>query len=348
MTRLTFFMFLGMNFLTGLIHAQKTPDHYVSFNPESRNESGIRVVFYNVENLFDFKKDTLAKDDEFLPEGLYEWTPGKFFNKLQSISKVILSAGGWEPPEIIGLAEVENQSVMRLLATRYPLAPFGYKVVHYESPDVRGIDVAFMFRPDKFMLLYSEPLAVKLADEPHFATRDILYVKGVVLNKDTLHLFVNHWPSKLGGEKISAPHRRAAALRLKRATDSLLTVNPAARILVMGDLNDVPSSPVVRSLITKDGLKLNLMATPLQKRDKGSYKFQGKWSTIDQFIVTSALIKKNGLHVKDGACIFAASFLLVPDEKFGGMKPFRSFQGPRYMNGYSDHLPVYVDLVYPR
>ena len=233
MARLTIFMFFGIVFLTGLIHAQKIQDHYVSFNPEPRRESGVRVVFYNVENLFDFKKDTLTKDYEFLPEGLYAWTPGKFFNKLQSISNVILSTGGWEPPEIIGLAEVENQSVMHLLATSYPLAPFGYKVVHYESPDVRGIDVALMFRPDKFMLLYSEPLAVKIAEEPLFTTRDILYVKGIVLNKDTLHLFVNHWHSKLGGEKISTPHRRAAAQRLKRATDSLLTVNPAAHILVM-------------------------------------------------------------------------------------------------------------------
>ena len=348
MKRLSIFLFLGFAFLTGLIHAQKMPYHYVSFNPESRNESGVRVVFYNVENLFDFKKDTLAKDDEFLPEGLYAWTPGKFFNKLQSISKVILSTGGWEPPEIIGLAEVENQSVMNLLATRFPLAPFGYKVVHFESPDVRGIDVALLFRPDKFSLVYSAPLTVILAEEPLFVTRDILYIKGVVLNKDTLHLFVNHWPSKLGGEKISAPHRRAAAQRLKRATDSLLTLNPAARILVMGDLNDGPSSPVVQSLIEKRGLSLNLMATPLQKRDKGSYKFQGKWSTIDQFIVSSALIQNNGLHVKDGACIFAASFLLVPDESFGGEKPFRSFLGPRYNGGYSDHLPVYVDLVYPK
>jgi len=348
MTRLPVFIIIGMTFLTGLIHAQKMPYHYVSFSPESRNEKGVRVVFYNVENLFDFKKDTLAKDDEFLPEGLYEWTPGKFFNKLQSISKVILSTGGWEPPEIIGLAEVENQSVMNLLATRYPLAPFGYKIVHYESPDVRGIDVALLFRPDKFMLLYSEPLIVKLAEEPLFKTRDILYVKGVVLNKDTLHLFVNHWPSKLGGEKISTPHRRAAAQRLKKATDSILAVNPAARILVMGDLNDVPSSTVVLSVIEKERMSLNLMATPLQKKDKGSYKFQGKWNMIDQFIVSSALIQKNGLHVKDGACIFAASFLLVPDETFGGVKPFRSFQGPRYMNGYSDHLPIFVDLVYPR
>jgi hypothetical protein len=348
MQRLPILLFLGMIFLTGLIQAQKISNHYVSFNPESRNENGVRVVFYNVENLFDFRKDTLAKDDEFLPEGLYEWTPGKFFNKLQSISKVILSTGGWEPPEIIGLAEVENQSVVNLLATRFPLAPFGYKVVHYESPDVRGIDVALLFRPDKFRLIYSTPLIVKLSEEPLFSTRDILYIKGIVLNKDTLHLFVNHWPSKLGGEKLSAPHRRAAAQCLKKSIDSVLAINPAARVLVMGDLNDVPSSPVVQSLIEKDRLRINLMANPLQKKDKGSYKFYGKWSMIDQIIVSSALIQKNGLHVKDGACIFAASFLLVPDESFGGEKPFRSFQGPRYTGGYSDHLPVYVDLVYPK
>jgi len=346
MQRLLYLFLPGLLFLTWSLHAQKT-SHYVSFNPESRNEKGVRVVFYNVENLFDFTKDTLAKDEEFLPEGLYGWTPGKFFSKLQSISKVLLSAGGWEPPEIIGLAEVENQSVVSLLATRYPLAPFGYRTVHYDSPDLRGIDVALLFRPDKFQLLSSMPIAVKVPEEPLFVTRDILYVKGVVLKRDTLHLFVNHWPSKLGGEKLSTPHRLAAARTLKKAVDSLMALNPASHILVMGDLNDVPGSTVVQSLISNAGLTNNLMSAPLQKKEKGSYKFSGKWSLIDQIIVSSALIGENGLHVKDGARIFAPAFLLVPDEAFGGEKPFRSFLGPRYTGGYSDHLPVYVDLVYP-
>lgn len=348
MQHLLFLLFLEMIFLTGFIHAQEVTTHFVSFNPEPRNENGVRVVFYNVENLFDCKNDTLTKDEEFLPEGLYDWTPGKFFNKLQTIGKVLLSAGGWEPPEIIGLAEVENQSVVRLLATRPPLSPFAYKVVHFESPDARGIDVALMYRPDKFSVLYSAPLVVNLKEEPQFITRDILYVKGIVLNKDTLHLFVNHWPSKLGGETQSAPHRMAAARCLKRAVDSVMKTNPTARVLVMGDLNDVASSPVVQSLVQKDRLNVNLMAAPLKKKNKGSYKFSGKWSVIDQMIISSALLKENGLHVKDGACIFAASFLLVPDEAFGGEKPFRSFLGPRYTSGYSDHLPVFVDLMYSK
>jgi len=339
-------LFLGLFVLTDLVYAQRLINHFVSFNPESRNEKGVRIVFYNVENLFDYKKDTLTKDNEFLPDGLYGWTPGKFFNKLQTIGKVLLSTGGWEAPEIIGLAEVENQSVLNLLTTRLPLSPFGYKVVHYESPDVRGIDVALLYRPDKFRLLYSIPLAVNLPEEHLFKTRDILYVKGLVLNKDTIHIFVNHWPSKLGGEKLSTPHRLAAAHCINRTIDSLLTDNPTARILVMGDLNDIPSSPVVLSLVQKDRLCENLMEVPLKKKDKGSYKFSGKWSVIDQIVVSSALFKKNGLHVKDGACIFAASYLLISDEAFGGEKPFRSFLGPQYIGGYSDHLPVLVDLMY--
>jgi hypothetical protein len=346
MKHLPFLLFLEMIFLTRLVYAQELITHYVSFNPESRNEMGVRIVFYNVENLFDCKKDTLTKDNEFLPDGLYGWTPGKFFNKLQTIGKVLLSTGGWEAPEIIGLAEVENQSVLNLLASRLPLSPFGYKVVHYESPDIRGIDVALLYRPDKFSVLYSVPLAVNIPEDHLFKTRDILYVKGVVLNKDTLHIFVNHWPSKLGGEKLSTPHRMAAAQCINKVIDSLLADNPTARILVMGDLNDVPSSPVVLSLVRKDRLSENLMAIPLKKKDKGSYKFSGKWSIIDQIIVSSALLKKNGLHVKNGACIFAASYLLVSDETFGGEKPFRSFLGPRYIGGYSDHLPVFVDLIY--
>jgi hypothetical protein len=348
MYKLSLHLLLGMIFLTCFVHAQELSKHFIPFQPEARLNTGIRIVFYNVENLFDFKKDTLAKDDEFLPEGLYGWTPGKFFNKLQSISKVLLSSGGWEPPEIIGLAEVENQSVVNLLATRFPLSPFEYKTIHYESPDIRGIDVAVLYRPDKFQLLYSAPLAVKVKEEPLFVTRDILYVKGVVLNRDTIHLFVNHWPSKLGGEKLSSPHRKAAARCLKMAIDSIMTYNPKACVVVMGDLNDTPSSPVVQSLLKKDRLTLNLMDVPLQKKDKGSYKFLGKWSVIDQIIVSSALLEENRLHVKNGACIFAPSYLLVSDESFGGEKPFRSFLGPRYTGGYSDHLPVFVDLVYPK
>lgn len=346
MKQLSFLLFVEMIFLTGFVRAQGSIIHYVSFSPESRNEKGVRIVFYNVENLFDCTHDTLTKDSEFLPDGLYGWTPGKFLNKLQTIGKVLLSTGGWEPPEIIGLAEVENQSVLNLLATRFPLSPFGYKVVHYESPDVRGIDVALLYRPDKFSVLYSTPLTVNLPEDQQFKTRDILYVKGVVLNKDTIHIFVNHWPSKLGGEKLSIPHRLAAAKCVNRAVDSLLKDNSNTRIMVMGDLNDVPLSPVVLSLTQKGRLSENLMAVPLKKKDKGSYKFSGKWSVIDQIIVSSALFKKNGLHVKDGACIFAASYLLVPDDAFGGEKPLRSFLGPRYMGGYSDHLPVFVDLIY--
>jgi hypothetical protein len=326
---------------------QETKRDFVRFNPERRDEKGIRIVFYNTENLFDTQKDSLKKDDDFLPEGLYRWTPGKFFHKVQSIAKVLLSTGGWDPPEIIGLAEIENRSVLNALVYRLPLAPFDYKIVHYESPDLRGIDVALLYRVDKFKLLFSAPLTVKIKSDTTFRTRDILYVKGLVDNKTPIHVFVNHWPSKLGGEVISRPHRLAAAHRLLEAIDSLLTIDAASRIVIMGDLNDTPTSEVVK-LLTKNKPFVNLMDVEIKKKnDKGSYKFSGKWTVIDQIIVSDALLKQNELHVNVGACIFAPSYLLVPDEVYGGLKPFRSFIGPRYTGGYSDHLPVFVDLVYP-
>ncbi len=347
MVRQTFLISFFLLLVHVAVFSQDEKRTFVRFSPESRDDKGVRIVFYNTENLFDIQKDTLKKDDAFLPEGSYHWTAGKFRQKVQSIAKVLLSTGGWDPPEIIGLAEVENRSVLNALVYRLPLAPFDYKIVHYESSDIRGIDVALLYRADKFKLLYSAPLVVKIKNDTTFRTRDILYVKGLVGNKTPLHLFVNHWPSKLGGEVISYPHRLAAAHRLLEAVDSIIKRDADSRIVIMGDLNDTPMSEVVQ-LLEKNRPLVNLMDVPISKEDKGSYKFNGKWSVIDQIIVSKALLKKNALHVNAGACIFAPSYLLIPDEKYGGLKPFRSFIGPRYTGGYSDHLPVFIDLVYPK
>lgn len=331
-----------------LCFAQGTKKDFVRFSPDARAKAGVRIVFYNTENLFDTRKDTLKRDDEFLPEGLYNWTPGKFYHKVQSIAKVLLSTGGWDPPEIIGLAEIENQSVLNAMVYKLPLAPFDYKIVHYESNDLRGIDVALLYRADKFKLLISKPLAVKIKGDTAFRTRDILYVKGLIDNRIPIHLFVNHWPSKLGGELISRPHRLAAAHQLLAAVDSIFKTDSIARIVIMGDLNDSPLSDVVK-LLSKNRALVNLMDVSNQnKNDRGSYKFSGKWSVIDQIIVSEALLKQNELHVNVGACIFAPSYLLIPDQTYGGVKPYRSFIGPRYTGGYSDHLPVFVDLVPPK
>lgn len=345
MVRQTFLVFLLVSLIPVLCLAQEQMREFVRFSPDRRSEKSVRIVFYNTENLFDTRKDTLKRDDEFLPEGLYHWTPGKFYRKVQSIAKVLLSTGGWDPPEIIGLAEIENRSVLNALVYKLPLAPFDYKIVHYESNDIRGIDVALLYRPDKFKVLFSAPLVVKMQNDPAFRTRDILYVKGLVNNKTLVHLFVNHWPSKLGGETISRPHRLAAAHRLLEAVDSLLKRDAASRIVIMGDLNNTPASDVVR-LLERERPLINLMdIADVAKGDKGSYKFNGKWSVIDQIIVSKTLLQQNELHVNVGACIFAPSYLLIPDEKYGGVKPFRSFIGPRYSGGYSDHLPVFIDLV---
>jgi len=347
MDRQAIVVFLLISLIPLLGLAQERQIGFVRFSPTARNEKGVRIVFYNTENLFDTRKDTLKRDEEFLPEGLYRWTPGKFYRKVQSIAKVLLSTGGWDPPEIIGLAEIENRSVLNTLVYRLPLAPFEYKIVHYESNDIRGIDVALLYRPDKFKVVYSAPLAVKIKSDTAFRTRDILYVKGLINNKTVVNLFVNHWPSKLGGEAISRPHRLAAAHRLLEAVDSLQKIEPDSRIVIMGDLNDTPTSDVVR-ILERERPLINLMdVADSKKSDKGSYKFNGKWSVIDQIIVSEPLLKQNELHVNVGACIFAPSYLLIPDEKYGGVKPFRSFIGPRYSGGYSDHLPVFIDLVYP-
>lgn len=311
-----------------------------------------RVMFYNVENLFDPFNDSLTRDDEFTPDGARHWTWNKMEKKINGIFKVIMAVGEFDPPVIVGFCEVENGFVMHRLIKETPLSKFDYRMVHRESPDPRGIDVALIYRPDRFQLLEKDFFRVVFPDEPTRRTREILYAKGL-MSKDTLHVFVNHWPSKFGGELESESGRYAAAYTLKHKVDSIRVFYPDARILIMGDLNDEPESdPVVKGFgacLTDDTLCnnnfVNITAI-LKQKGQGSYKYQGVWGIIDQIIVSRSLLtKKHKLYTTPArASIFSADFLLESDDAFVGKKPFRTFQGYRHHGGFSDHLPVYIDL----
>lgn len=329
----------------------------INLSAQSLNESGnprFRIVFYNVENLFDIYDDSLKLDNEFLPESVRLWDNRKFYKKLNNIYKVLINIGDWEPPAIIGLCETENRFVLNKLVYDTPLKKFGYRIIQEESPDKRGIDVAMIYRPDLFKPLVHKAIPVRFPFDTASRTRDILYVKGIVYT-DTIHFFINHWPSKYGGLMATEPKRAYVAGILKSCTDSLFANSGSVKIFIMGDFNDCPSDESVSKFLQAktdtSQIKLNelynLMAGLYRTEGIGTHKYQGRWEILDQFIVSgSFLLNNTGVIISPtGAHIYHPPYLLTKDEKYTGEKPFRTFTGMKYNGGFSDHLPVYVDLV---
>ncbi|MFZ4400193.1 MAG: endonuclease/exonuclease/phosphatase family protein [Bacteroidales bacterium] len=332
-------------------------DSYLKdFDDDIRGKYGIRIMFYNLENFFDTRNDSITLDDDYTSFGMKHWGREKYNTKLNNTYKVIASVGGWEPPEIIGVCEVENKWVVSEIASGTPLRKFNYKYIHYDSPDSRGIDVALLYRPDKFTPVFHRPIRIIFPFDTAARTRDILYVKGLSTTKDTLHLFVNHFPSKFGGAMITIPKRNYVASFLRSKVDSILAINPDANIIIMGDFNDEPSDEsILKSLNAKCDTNdvrnadlFNLMCNLKSTEKIGSNKFREQWSLIDQMIVSASLAKnKQKWHVKNyRAYIFKAKYLLQADDTYMGVRTFRTYNGARYTGGYSDHLPVYMDLIY--
>lgn len=337
---------------------------FLCFNISNAQDIGepgkqqFRIMFYNVENLFDPFHDTLKNDYEFVGGGIKGWNWEKFERKLNSISKVIVAAGGWRPPEIIAFSEVENRFVLIQLLKRTPLERFGYRIIHEESPDERGIDVGMIYLPDKFKEISHRAIPVMRADTL-LKSRDILYVKGILkgynisAGYDTVHVFINHWPSRTGGPALTAYRRKAAALSLKPVIDSILQTVPDARIILTGDFNDEPTDGSIKThlgvstaLGDSSNKLYNLMTPYVGKHDTGTNKFRNQWGVIDQFIVSGSLLN-DGSAVKVSnkkAEILALPFLLQEDETWGGTVPFRTYNGMKYMGGFSDHLPVLLML----
>jgi predicted extracellular nuclease len=328
------------------------------------------IAFYNVENLFDPEKDPEKNDDAFTPTGFNHWTYKRLNKKLNDLAKVFLAINGWEPPDIIGLAEIENAHVLRKLCYQTGLKTYQYRFVHYDSPDARGIDVALLYRKERIQILNSYPVPVIFPFEPNAKNRDILYVK-TLISTDTLHLFVNHWTSRFGGHGATTPKRNYYAQVLRNQIDSLRALNSNSYIILMGDFNDYPTDESMFNILraknydaesrkqkAESGISTSLN-NPMQKvanlynlmfafegKNVGTHKNQEFWGCLDQFIVSESLLNnKNRWQIENReAIIFDAPFLLVPDEKYGGVKTFRTYLGPKYLGGYSDHLPIKVIL----
>ncbi len=323
---------------------------FVAFSFYAGFAQDARIVFYNVENLFDCEDDPKVNDNEFLPRSMRRWTITKYHEKLNRTAKVILNAGDGVAPVIVGLCEVENQNVLEDLVKNPALAKFNYGIIHLESPDPRGIDVALLYRPDFFKPFYYKAIPLKSSD-PGFRTRDILQVSGVLDCQDTLTVFVNHWPSRYGGPMETKALRVLAAQTLKKACVQILGDHARAKIVCMGDFNDEPNDESLsETLNAKAPAKANSptdlvnLSAAWGKLPLQTHKNLGQWETFDQFIVSDNLIKSTEGYKADSAFIFHAAFLLEPDTQYTGQKPFRTWSGFKYLGGFSDHLPIVLKL----
>jgi len=306
------------------------------------------VVFYNTENLFDWKDDPLTEDDEFTPRGDRHWTYSKFQQKIDNTAKVILNAAEWDVPIVIGLCEIENRDVLERLINTTVLKNIPFKIIHKESPDPRGIDVAMLYNSSVFYPLGYEYIPFSEADGSTRKTREILHVSGIVAEQDTIHLFMNHWPSRYSGLLETRPLRNRAADILRQRVDSVLKINPAAKIVIMGDFNDQPSDESLEKHLVskmKGGSLINL-STGWMNADIGTLKYQSQWFVFDQIIVSSGLLETDaGIYTESAwAKIINSGFLLETDDRYGGLKPFRTYVGYSYNGGFGDHLPVKLQL----
>ena len=320
------------------------------------NNPAYRFMFYNVENLFDTLDTPNTNDQDFLPDGDYVWNTERYYEKLHHIARVVTDVGDETYPALIGLCEVENLDVLKGLTLATSLKDAGYEIVHKQSPDYRGIDVALLYRPDLFNLIEYKTWQVWFPFDNNYSTREVLYVQGELPGNNKLHVFVNHWPSRSGGEIETRPKRIFVAELVRSKVDSLLAIDPEARIVITGDFNDEPTDLSIVSGLNAfssfDKPENDRLYNPshyLQKNiNKGSYKYKGSWNMLDQFIISGSLLDTSGniYSSQHDVHLFEADYLLERDKTYLGDKPYRTYLGSYYNGGYSDHLPVYIDIRY--
>ena len=295
----------------------------------------LTFVELNCENLFDYHHDESKDDTEYLPEATRHWTKQRYWRKLNHIAQELLSCSDDGIPDLIALCEVENDSVLHDLTSRSLLRNAGYEYLMTNSPDLRGIDVALLYSPFTFAPIRSYSIRVTPVERMR-PTRDILYACGQTVSGDTLHVFVVHFPSRFGGEKYSRPFRQAAADRLCQSIDSIQAVTSEPKILIAGDFNDGDESLIIKQIEQHDILNLTKEASA-PKDVQGTYRYKGQWESIDHILGSPSISNK-----ECAAFIHAPQFLLEEEKRYGGYRPRRTYNGPRYQPGYSDHLPLVV------
>lgn len=322
-------------------------------SPESGIGKAITVAFYNVENLFDTEDTPDKIDEDFLPDGKYKWNTDTYLNKLDNLARAIEKIGDADGPEILGLAEVENKQVIEDLVQMTSLKGHKYRIVHEESPDMRGIDVALVYDPKAFVYQSHKRLRVSFPQEADYTSRDILLVEGKVRGA-TLYVLVNHWPSRRGGQAESESRRLRTAEVAKAATDSLYALDGDADILLMGDFNDDPHN---KSIVETMGATsaaadmpamgfYNPMAVLHDPEGLGTLTYRGKWNLFDQMLVSKGLVTGGNKlkYIGGSAAVYNPEFLQVGFGKSATAPRRAIFRGEFVPEGFSDHFPVYVRL----
>lgn len=307
------------------------------FAVSSVSAQSLTFVELNCENLFDYHDDEGKDDAEYLPEATRHWTKKRYWRKLNNIAQELLSTSDEGIPDLIALCEVENDSVLHDLTKRSLLRNAGYEYLMTSSPDLRGIDVALLYSPFSFAPIRSYSIRVNPVEDMR-PTRDILYACGATITADTLHVFVVHMPSRYGGERYSRPFRKAVADRLCQSLDSIQRLSSDAQILIAGDFNDGPDSPVLQQ-ICQHGIRNLTKEAKGQNGVRGTYRYKGEWESIDHILASPNIYNK-----VESARIHAPKFLLEDEKLYGGYRPRRTYNGMRYQPGYSDHLPLVVRL----
>lgn len=315
-----------------------------------------KVMFYNFENLSDTINDPEILDEEFTPDGPKKWNSVKYNKKIGNLERVLFDIAALDKnyPAVIGVSEVENRSVLEDVIATPKLAPANYRIVHYDSPDARGVDVAFFYRPDVFELEGSAPIPFTMEGLPNFKTRDIVTMWGTI-EGEPFYFMVAHWPSRLGGKEASAPKRERAAEIMRRAADSVLRLDPATKVVMMGDFNDDATDDSITEVLGAKGdirkLEPGDYYNPfinVLKAGYGTLAYQDAWNLFDNIVVSENLVAGDGLKIRKASPkarfygnIFSRPYMIQQEGQYKGY-PLRTFVGNNFQGGYSDHFPVYI------
>lgn len=305
-------------------------------------------MFYNVENFFDIYDDSLTDDNSFLPNGLMGWNSARYNKKMNSLYKTIIAAGEWNTPAVIAFCEIEKRKVLEDLISGSYLSKFNFGIIHEESPDRRGIDVCLIYQKKIARVLYYRYWIPEMINRKDFNSRSVLYAK-LLIGSDTIHFIINHWPSKRGGVLAGENLRMSIASMVREKIDSIFKKNIlSSKIIVLGDFNSTSDDQVIQTLIAPgdSGRSLVNLSDKLDRKGRGTYRYMGTWEMIDLAIVSERLLTcSEGLYTSaDMLSIFQPDFLLKKDPKYPGLSPYSTYRGFRYQGGYSDHLPILLDL----
>ena len=309
-------------------------------SPELTARSGLRLMWYNTENLFYPADDTLEADDGFTPGGIYHWSWERYREKLTRVARVIVAAGQWEPPDLVGLAEVENGMVLEDLVSHPILAPYHYSYLHRDSPDHRGMDVACLVRDGRFRITGWRVIP-PVGSGDLARTREFLHVTGTWGRRDTLDLLLAHLISRYRGTGATAGYRREQATRLAALADSICRIRRGGLLVMAGDFNEPWGGYGLEPLSIPGPAGDSITCFPRGDQEP-SYKFRGRWSGIDLFLVPGLA----GRYRVEGSVIRHPA-MLADDTRYGGSMPFRTYEGFRYTGGFSDHLPIILDISRP-